>query len=128
MVIERDTHCIYGRTDLQANLNEVLSNLVLISNKLTVRLTNSFKYLPDFLMVTISKVMQIFPEKKQQKEIQLNFTFIESPNSVTSIDFELSQSKMRNAQLHLTWKSWYLKNKGDKCLVCHLKNARLYLA
>ena len=33
-------------------------------------------------------------------------TFTESPNSLTSIDFELSQSKMRNAQLHLTWKSW----------------------
>ena len=35
---------------------------------------------------------------------------------------------MRNAQLHLTWKSWYLKKQGDKCLMCHLKNARLHLA
>ena len=33
-------------------------------------------------------------------------TLTESPNSLTSIDFELSQSKMRKAQLHLTWKSW----------------------
>ena len=128
LVNERDTHCKNGRTDLQANLNQVLSDLVLISNKLTVRLTNSFKYLPDFLMVTILKVMQIFPEKTKTKRNATQF-YLYRVSKLCDINWlwvVAIKDAERPAASHV--EVLVFEKQGDKCPVCHLKNAILHLA